>query len=77
MTRPLTRLTQAIDRRNARWLDDNYADVADAMRQEIEAGATADDVGKLVRHLSGDQDWFAKKVASAARHVENVVALRN
>ena len=77
MTRKLARLTQAIDRRNAKWLDDNYTDVADALRLEIENGATADDVGKAVRQLSGEQDWFARKVASAARHVENVVALRN
>lgn len=76
MTRTLTRLTRAMDRRNALWLESNYLDVADAMRQEIEDGATATEIDELARAVSGEQDWFAKKVASAARHVESVVAAR-
>jgi len=74
--KPLPRLQRAMDRRNAQWLESNYMDVADALRQEIEEGATADEIGKLARQVSGDQDWFAKKVFSAARHVESVIAAR-
>lgn len=36
MTRRLTRLTRAMDRRNAQWLENRYSDVADALRRDLE-----------------------------------------
>lgn len=76
MTRTLTRLTRAMDRRNALWLENRYEDVAEALRRDLEDGATAQDVAEVARALSGDQDWFAKKVISASRHMENAIKER-
>lgn len=70
--RNFNRLRTAIDRRNAKWLEERYEDVADALRLEIEDGATADEVKRFASGVSGDQDWFTKKVVSAARHIESV-----
>lgn len=76
MTRKLSRLREAMDRNNAQWLEQRYGDVADALRQDLEDGATAAEVSAVARELSGEQDWFAKKIISAARHIESTIVER-
>lgn len=68
--RNFNRLGSAIDQRNAKWLQDCYPDVDNALRQELADGATPEEVAHFVNQITGDQEYFGLKVKSAARHIE-------
>lgn len=74
--RNFNRLRAAMDDGNAKWLEGRYPEIADAVRLEIEDGATAEEVETFAHKLGGDQDWLARKIASAARHIATVVEKR-
>lgn len=72
--RNFNRLRAAIDRRNAKWLEDCHPDIDNALREELADGASPEEIASFTREISGEQDWFAKKVAGAARHISSVKA---
>jgi len=74
--RNFNRLRGAIDARNSQWLEDMEPDIASALRQEIDDGASLDEVERFAVELSGERDRFARKLTSAARHLASVQAGR-
>lgn len=68
MTRTLPRLTQAIDRRSAEWLEASEPEIYHAIAAEIAAGASVDDVVRVVQDNSTAN--FVRLVRSACRHLQ-------
>lgn len=68
MSRKLTRLTAAIDRRSAEWLEATEPEIYHAIATEMAAGATVDDVVRVVQD-NGTAN-FVKLVRSAARWLD-------
>lgn len=70
MTRNFSRLRTAIDRRNSNWLEDTEPEIHQALRAEVEDGASPEEVETFATEISGEHEWFAKKLKSAARHLQ-------
>ena len=69
MTRNFNRLRTAIDRRNSNWLEDVEPEIAQALRAEVEDGATPEEIERFAVEVSGESERFTKKLKSAARHI--------
>lgn len=74
--RNFNRLRSAINRRYSNWLEHKEPEIARALEAEIADGASAAEVEEFARELSGDQDWFAKRLVGAAQHLEKQNANR-
>lgn len=72
--RNFNRLRKAIDRRNCNWLEDVEPEIAQALREEVEDGASPEELEKFALDISGESERFAKKLKSAARHIESAKA---
>lgn len=71
MTKTLPKLGAAFDRHNWRWLLDNHEDIADMLREEVNDGATPDDVRRFIlSQISADRTGMADRCMSAARYLE-------
>jgi hypothetical protein len=72
--RKFNRLHTAIDRRNANWLEDVEPEIAQALRDEVDDGATPEEIERFAVEVSGESERFTKKLKSAARHLQGVQA---
>lgn len=72
--RKFNRLRTAIDRRNANWLEDVEPEIAQALRAEVDDGATPEEIERFAVEVSGESERFTKKLKSAARHLQSVQA---
>lgn len=70
MTRTLTRLTRAMDRSNALFLEEIEPELYAAIDAELADGATVDDVTRTIADMSSPT--FARIVRSAARWLDGV-----
>lgn len=69
--RNFNRLRSAMNQRYANWLEHKEPEIARALEAEIADGATAAEVEEFAASMSGDQDWFAKRLVGAAQHLES------
>ena len=66
--RQLPKLRAALAAQSWQWLVDELPDVADALQDEIRAGATADDVRRFTMRYTG-RAALAARVEQAAAHL--------
>ena len=52
IVRELPHLSAAINEESWQWLQDNVPLLADALRREVEAGATADDIRQVAMRMT-------------------------
>lgn len=69
--RTFNRLRAAIDRRNAHWLENVEPDIDAALREELRDGASPEEIEVFANDIAGEQEWFAKKLKGAARHIKS------
>lgn len=69
----LTRLGSVLDREAWEWLQMNCQPVADAVEAEVNAGATAEQIGTfMVQHIGPDRSALVARCVGAARYLERV-----
>lgn len=72
--RNFNRLRSAIDKRNAHWLEQTEPEIDNALREELADGASPEEIERFTNEIAGEQEWFAKKLKGAARHLASVQA---
>lgn len=73
--RPMPGLRSVVDRRYADLLERSCDDITRQLQVELEAGATVEDIERFAKANYGD-DWFAKRIVSAARHMAATIKER-
>lgn len=68
MLRELPRLTAALNRQSWEYLQLELPDVAEALREEVAAGATADELRRFTMRYTGRAP-LAARVEQAAAHL--------
>lgn len=71
MSKTLPKLGAAFDRQSWQWVQDEDEDIAAALADEVNSGATPEDVRRfIVAHIGSDRTGMAMRCMSAARHLE-------
>lgn len=72
MSKTLPKLGAAFDRRNWQWLQDNYEDIADGLKEEVSDGASPDEVKRFIlSHVGSERTGMADRCMSASRYLES------